>query len=103
MNEGQRRYAMEQWKLARIRRGEKFDSPTIFEANEQDYIDNFDLDFLGSPSTSTGGPEAEENQEDQAIEDFLDQITANQNNRMETPPQTPSSSRSGPPAPNRLS
>lgn len=102
MNEGQRRYAMEQWKLARIRRGEKFDAPTIFDANEQEYIDNFDLDFLGSPSTTTGGPEVEENQEDQAIEDFLDQITANQNNRMETPPQTPSSSRSGPPAPKRL-
>uniref|UniRef100_A0AAU7E1U3 VP1 protein n=1 Tax=Rousettus bat parvovirus TaxID=3141931 RepID=A0AAU7E1U3_9VIRU len=85
LNEGQRRYAVEQWKLARVRRGERFDPPgeeapeepiteTIPDSDDdeipgsQEVIDNFDLTVLGTPGNQ---PEPEE---DDGIDDFLNQV-----------------------------
>lgn len=80
LNEGQRRYAVEQWKLARIRRGERFDSPADEEfeiPTEYDVINDFDLDLLGSPG---GQPEPElpNSQEEHAVDDFLESIRRRQ-------------------------
>lgn len=51
LNAGQQRYAVEQWMLARVRRGERFDPPGGEERNydPQQVIDDFDLDLLGAP------------------------------------------------------
>ena len=55
MNEGQRRYAMKQYNLALSRRGAAAPilRPDHVQASEEaDFIDMFDLDLLGTPSTS---------------------------------------------------
>uniref|UniRef100_A0AAU7E117 Structural protein VP1 n=1 Tax=Coleura bat parvovirus TaxID=3141917 RepID=A0AAU7E117_9VIRU len=62
LNEGQRRYAMEQWNLARVRRGERFEPPGG-DPDEDDaaaYIDMIDLTLLGSPQESNASPEHNE-------------------------------------------
>lgn len=94
LNEGQRRYAVEQWKLARIRRGERFDSPADEEfeiPTEYDVINDFDLDLLGSPG---GQPEPElpNSQEEHAVDDFLESIRRRQEtgqSEMASSPQQP--------------
>ena len=76
LNEGQRRYAVEQWKLARVRRGERFDTPGGEEyevPNEQQTIDDFDLDLLGSPGDQPE-PDLPNTQEGNAAEDFLQSV-----------------------------
>nr|WEY02541.1 MAG: structural protein [Canine parvovirus] len=72
MNEGQRRYAMEQWNLARVRRGERFDPPGDDDhvMNEQDAIDDFDLDLLGSPQEE----HTPSQQSEDGVDDFLQQV-----------------------------
>ena len=53
LNEGQRRYAMEQYNLALVRRGHNFDADHLREPgipNDEDVIDAFDLNLLGSPT-----------------------------------------------------
>lgn len=76
MNEGQRRYAMEQWYLARVRRGERFTPPgdDDYALTYQEAIDDFDLNLLGSPQEET--PSSQESQD--GVEDFLQQIRENQ-------------------------
>lgn len=78
MNEGQRRYAMEQWNLARVRRGERFESPGDDDQGltHEEAIDNFDLDLLGSPQ--------EENQPSQESEDGVDDFLQQVRDRQET-------------------
>ena len=55
LNEGQKRYAWEQYNLAKVRRGIPIDHPTPGTSNaepaqpntqEQDYINEFDLSLL---------------------------------------------------------
>lgn len=72
MNEGQRRYAMEQWNLARVRRGEYFEPPgdDDHDLTQAQAIDNFDLDLLGSPQE--GNNQSQESED--GIDDFLGQI-----------------------------
>jgi len=73
MNEGQRRYAMEQWQLARVRRGERFEAPG--EGEDNWYLDNFNIDVLGNPQE----PEVSSSQDEtNAIDDFLQQVENNQ-------------------------
>lgn len=77
MNEGQRRYAMEQYYLALVRRGHRFeDVPSLLHSDEaQEYIDDFDLDLLGGASSSQEGEQAPtSSQEDRAAESFIDQL-----------------------------
>ena len=95
MNNGQKRYAMEQWMLARVRRGERFAVPgeeeqDEVEPNEADLNRYFDADailnLLGSPQEQ--GERAQEHhennlsqvntQEERAAEDFLQNIMSNQ-------------------------
>lgn len=72
MNEGQRRYAMEQWNLARVRRGERFEVPGEDDPplTDSQAIDNFDLDLLGSPQ----GEEQPNTQENDAADDFISNL-----------------------------
>lgn len=72
MNEGQRRYAMEQWNLARVRRGEYFEPPggDDYILTQEEAIDNFDLDLLGSPQEE----EQSSQQSEDGIDDFLNQV-----------------------------
>lgn len=95
MNEGQRRYAMEQWKLARVRRGEKFETPgeDRMGDEEYEYLDNFDLSVLGSPPEQQQ-PDLPTSQEEQAAEDFINNLQ-NMNNEQV------SSSQAGPSAAKR--
>lgn len=82
MNEGQKRYAMEQYNLALVRRGHRFtDVPTLHgpSTDAQEYIDDFDLDLLGGASQREEDSEAAEEdppntQENQAPDAFLDSI-----------------------------
>lgn len=78
MNEGQRRYAMEQWNLARVRRGERFEPPGDDDhgLTHQEAIDDFDLDLLGSPQEGNNTSQESED----GIEDFIQQVK----NRQET-------------------
>lgn len=71
MNEGQRRYAMEQYNLALVRRGSRFPSPDDdpeleLDEDEQRAVDDFDLDLLD--------PSQVNQEEDDGIDDFLNQI-----------------------------
>lgn len=114
MNEGQRRYAVEQWMLARVRRGERFDAPGDDDQvdnndnnDDQDYIDNFDLDLLGSPEAQPEPepePEVPNEEEEAAADDFLNQIRdrqeagpSNMASNSETPMETQSASVSSTP------
>ena len=50
LNEGQRRYAMEQYNLALVRRGQRFDDTHLREPGVQDdtiSLDDIELDSLG--------------------------------------------------------
>lgn len=93
MNEGQRRYAMEQWNLARVRRGELFVNP-----EEQEAIDDFDLNLFspvpGSPEEAVEENENVESEaeEEDGVDDFLNQIRDNQENRMSSNSQMSTSS-----------
>lgn len=81
MNEGQKRYAYEQWMLARVRRGEKFDPPG--ESNHDFYMNEFNLDLLGTPGEAEEDPvDLPSTQEEQAAEDFINQL---RNNTMSAP------------------
>lgn len=79
MNEGQRRYAMEQWNLARVRRGERFDPPGDDDhgLTHEEAIDNFELDFLGSPQEENNPSQ----DSDDGVEDFLQQVRDRQDQR----------------------
>lgn len=76
MNEGQKRYAMEQWKLARVRRGEYFIPPGEEAMNDEEYeiLNNFDLSVLGSPPEEQQQQELPNSQEEQAAEEYIDQL-----------------------------
>lgn len=74
LNEGQRRYAWEQYNLAKVRRGIPIDHPIPGTSNaepaqlnqeEQDYINEFDLSLLDN-NTSQG------NQEEASLDEILD-------------------------------
>lgn len=87
MNEGQRRYAMEQWNLARVRRGERFEPPGDDDhgLTEQEAIDNFDLDLLGSPQEENNpSPQSED-----GVEEFIQQIRDRQDQRDAGPSNAP--------------
>lgn len=73
LNEGQRRYAMEQWNLARVRRGERFEPPGDDDQmlTEAEAIDNFDLDLLGSPQGEEDIPNTQENE---AADEFINNL-----------------------------
>lgn len=79
MNEGQRRYAMEQWNLARVRRGEYFEPPGDDDQHitQADAINDFDLDLLGSPQEAGTSSQHSED----GVEDFLQQVRDRQDNR----------------------
>lgn len=87
MNEGQRRYAMEQWNLARVRRGEYFDPPgdDDLPLTQADAIDNFDLDLLGSPQEA----EQPSQQSEDGVDDFLQQVRDRQDLRDAGPSNAP--------------
>lgn len=72
LNEGQRRYAMEQWNLARVRRGERFEVPGEDDPplTDSQAIANFDLDLLGSPQ----GEEQPNTQENDAADEFISNL-----------------------------
>lgn len=83
MNEGQRRYAMKQYNLALSRRGAtapilRSDHPGARE--EADFIDMFDLDLLGTPSSPQENHSEEHElpstQENEAVDNFLNQLNA---------------------------
>lgn len=76
MNEGQKRYAMEQWKLARVRRGEYFTPPGEEAMNDEEYeiLNNFDLSVLGSPPEEEQHQELPNSQEEKAAEDYINQL-----------------------------
>lgn len=74
LNEGQRRYAWEQYNLAKVRRGIPIDHPIPGTSNaepaqlnqeEQDYINEFDLSLLDN-NTPQG------NQEEASLDEILD-------------------------------
>ncbi|MGL5689581.1 MAG: hypothetical protein ACRDD8_02070, partial [Bacteroidales bacterium] len=74
LNEGQRRYAWEQYNLAKVRRGIPIDHPIPDTPNaepaqpdpqEQDYIDEFDLSLLDNNTP-------QENQEEASLDEILD-------------------------------
>jgi len=69
LNEGQRRYAWEQYNLAKVRRGIPIDhpipglqepEPTQPNSQEQDYINEFDVSVLDNNSPQEGEEELEE-------------------------------------------
>ena len=73
LNEGQRRYAWEQYNLAKVRRGIPIDhpipgtedpEPAQPNQEEQDYIDNFDLSLLDNNAP-------QENQEEEDLDEIL--------------------------------
>lgn len=77
MNEGQKRYAMEQWKLARVRRGEYFKPPGEDELNDKQYeiLNDFDLSVLGTPPEEEHQPDLPTSQEEAAAEDYINQLS----------------------------
>lgn len=95
MNEGQRRYAMEQYNLALVRRGAKF-TPPKDDSDEEDFdIDNFvnerynhDLG-AGNQGASQGSqatnPSPPNSQENQAADNFLNQLEDRLPNRSPLP------------------
>lgn len=95
MNEGQKRYAMEQWKLARVRRGEYFNPPGEEKMSDDAYeiLNDFDLSVLGSPPEEQNQPDLPTSQEEQAAEEYINQLS-NMNNEHVTSSQ-PSTSGSG--------
>lgn len=81
MNEGQRRYAMKQYNLALSRRGSTtpvLRPDQVQNDSEGDYIDMFDLNLLGSPSNSQreseGNADLPSTQENEAADNFLNQL-----------------------------
>lgn len=84
MNEGQKRYAMEQYNLALVRRGAKFTPPQDDSEDEDFDIDNFvnnAYDALGVPTEHQGAPQNQQiadedtnSQEDAAANNFLEQL-----------------------------
>lgn len=75
LNEGQRRYAWEQYNLAKVRRGIPIDHPIPGTSNaepaepnqeEQDYIDEFDVSLLDNNAP-------QENQEEASLDEILDE------------------------------
>lgn len=92
MNEGQKRYAMEQWKLARVRRGEYFNPPGEEEMNDEEYeiLNDFDLSVLGSPPEEQHQPDLPTSQEEQAAEDYINQLS-NMNNEQVSSSQSSAS------------
>ena len=81
MNEGQRRYAMKQYNLALSRRGAAAPilRPDHVQASEEaDFIDMFDLDLLGTPSTSQDNRPSEQDlpntQENEAADNLLNEL-----------------------------
>lgn len=97
MNNGQKRYAMEQWKLARVRRGEYFTPPEIDmpPPQSQEYIDEFDLSFLGNTpeEPESSSPSLPNSLEEEAAEEYID--------RLENMNKQPSTSAEGGP-PNKI-
>lgn len=87
MNEGQRRYAMEQWNLARVRRGEYFEPPGDDDQplTQADAINNFDLELLGSPQEAE--PPTQQSQD--GVDDFLQQVKDRQDQRDAGPSNAP--------------
>ena len=83
MNEGKKRYAMEQWKIARVRRGKYFNHNGEEDQGitQEEAIANFDIDLLGSPQQPQEEERSNSQEEDGAVDDFLNQIRNNQNNR----------------------
>ena len=101
MNEGQRRYAMEQWNLARVRRGERFDPPSDDDGTDagqvlNDFINEVDLpsddelpdidllfdsddDVSEHPSQSQGEPSSQGSSQASGVSDFLNQVRERQN------------------------
>lgn len=92
MNEGQKRYAMEQWNLARVRRGEYFTPPGDDDQNltQAEAIDNFDLDLLGSPQ----GENIPSQESEDGVDDFLQQVRDRQDLRDAGPSNAPQPSMS---------
>lgn len=87
MNNGQKRYAMEQWMLARVRRGERFAVPgeeeQESEPNAEDLERYFDpdaiLNVLGSPQEHQESQSSPLNtQESAAADAFIKNIMSNQ-------------------------
>lgn len=69
LNEGQRRYAMEQYNLALVRRGQRFDDTHLREPGVQDdttSLDDIELDSLGSPPENTPEQQEPENEHQEA-------------------------------------
>lgn len=87
MNEGQRRYAMEQWNLARVRRGERFEPPGDdgHVLTHQEAIDNFDIDLLGSPQEEQNPSQ----QSEDGVDDFIQQVRDRQDQRDAGPSNMP--------------
>lgn len=81
MNEGQRRYAMEQWYLARVRRGERFDPPgdNGNDLTPQQAIDNFDLNLLGTPQEEDN--EDNHSTQESGVQDFIQKVKDYQDQR----------------------
>lgn len=80
MNEGQRRYAMEQYNLALVRRGHTFDNPN--REDDEHYINNFDLDLLGENSQ-------EETQQRSESEEEMAEDTPPQSSDITDTPKRP--------------
>ena len=71
LNEGQRRYAMEQYNLALVRRGQRFDDTHLREPGVQDdttSLDDIELDSLGSPPENTPEERQQADNEQQEAE-----------------------------------
>lgn len=93
MNDGQKRYAMEQYSLAEVRRGKKFNPPgpaqihsnvqvqPPYSAAHRQAIDDFDLDMFDSDSE--GEPDLPNTQENNAADDFINQLSMSKHAPME--------------------
>lgn len=80
--------------LARVRRGERFETPGEEEheiPDEQNVIDNFDLDLLGSPGDQPepeepeADPELPNSQEEGAVDNFLQRVRNRQDREQAGP------------------
>lgn len=81
MNEGQRRYAFEQYNLAKVRRGESFEPPIPGNNGHGNADEHPDIDEL-----LAGGTEASEDAQRQAVEDFDEGLLEGDNQSVRSEP-----------------
>lgn len=108
MNEGQRRYAMEQYSLARVRRGEQVvdDDYLKYLRGEEQEDEDFDIDAFvnnvydenfagGNNEEPSDDSDSLPDTQESGVDDFLDQVRSRQESEMEVDPVSSSSGGGG--------